>query len=722
MAEVWLGRNIHLGSLAAVKFLNDQYASRKDIEERFLNEGRRQGALDHPNIVKVYGFDYAEGRSFLIMQFVDGEPLDVRLQRTGPMTVEQALPIAYGTLQALEFAHSRHIVHRDVKPSNILVDRMGTPYLGDFGIVLAMNEKRLTSTGTVMGTPHYMSPEQIARPMEVDHRSDIYSFGCVLYEMLTGAAPFDHVGGAAGDTDFAVKMAHMQTAPPLPRQRNASIPPAIEQIIMQCLAKDPKYRFSSCAQLAAALKAAVTPGGSLPVPRPKRVWTKVLAAGVLVLGVAAAALWPKQPTVLSFQATPEEVVAGQSTRLSWNVLNAREVEIPGLGMQPPSGSIYVKPEGNTGYRIVGRNRWLQAEYHVLVKVAEGVQIRKYEFTPASVRANEPATLTWEVTGATEVTIGGKQMSHSGSATVRVQETSSYTLRATGKDGTVRQDRRVLEVVGQNRTPAPAAPTVAVFGFTPTFISAGQDSEFRWQINGATKITINGKAVAASGQTRLTKVEKNITANLVAEGPGGTVTRSVTLFVLASSLVRPPQPSGLRVQTFRAQASSTNGGSFFNLYYDVPGATRVNIQPEVGNLTQSKGIVSVFPTQNTRYTLTGYGPNGETTVQTLDVYVTVQTPRPAVGQSWEVNHHHGGERATYCQGTIYVRDGRLIFQSRTSNDGFDVPFSSVVEVKANWATFGNYRAFHIKTSTRNLNFVPRDSVDTVVAQINRAIGQ
>ena len=116
MAEVWLGRNVHLGSLAAVKFLNDQYAARKDIEERFLNEGRRHGALDHPNIVKVYGFDYAEGRSFLIMQFVDGEALDSLLERTGPLTINQAWPLAHGILNALEFAHSLRIVHRDVSP------------------------------------------------------------------------------------------------------------------------------------------------------------------------------------------------------------------------------------------------------------------------------------------------------------------------------------------------------------------------------------------------------------------------------------------------------------------------------------------------------------------------------------------------------------------------------------------------------------------------------
>src|ERR1700722_5562125 len=134
MAEVWLGRNLHLSTPVAIKFLNEQYAARQDVQARFLNEGKRQGNLDHPNIVKVFGFDYVGTQGFLILQYIEGEPLDVRLQR-GLLNRDETLEIANGVLSALSFAHAAGVVHRDVKPSNILLNRNGHPYLGDFGIV-----------------------------------------------------------------------------------------------------------------------------------------------------------------------------------------------------------------------------------------------------------------------------------------------------------------------------------------------------------------------------------------------------------------------------------------------------------------------------------------------------------------------------------------------------------------------------------------------------------
>src|SRR4051812_30756957 len=153
MAEVWLARNVHLGTPVAVKFLIPQFGGRKDIEERFLNEGKRQGALDHPNIVKVFGFEYVDDRSFLLLQYIEGESLEDRILRNQrrPLPFNSIRDIATGVLNALDFAHARHIVHRDVKPSNILLDASDHAFLGDFGIVLAMNERRLTRTGTVMG-------------------------------------------------------------------------------------------------------------------------------------------------------------------------------------------------------------------------------------------------------------------------------------------------------------------------------------------------------------------------------------------------------------------------------------------------------------------------------------------------------------------------------------------------------------------------------------------
>lgn len=291
MAEVWLGRHLHLGTPAAIKFLNRAYAGHAEIEQRFLNEGRRQGALNHPNIVKVYGFEYVAGRSFLVLQYIDGEPLDRRLQRMGRLDPFETVRIATGVLNALECAHHNNIVHRDIKPSNILLDASGFPYLGDFGIVLAMNEQRITRAGTVMGTSYYMSPEQITTPNRVDHRADIYSFGCVLFEMLTGRPPFEVTSAGDGDTDFAIKTAHVQQMPPPLRQFNPYITPEVEAVVMRCLAKNPDHRYRTCGELRDALAMAATGPQAQVIPQPKRNWLAVAIPSLLVLAGLGGWLW-----------------------------------------------------------------------------------------------------------------------------------------------------------------------------------------------------------------------------------------------------------------------------------------------------------------------------------------------------------------------------------------------------------------------------------------------
>jgi len=191
------------------------------------------------------------------------------------------LKIAVGVLSALEFAHSRQIVHRDVKPSNIFIDSNGRVYLGDFGIVLALGEKRQTRAGSVIGTPEYMSPEQILRPLEMDHRTDIYSFGCVLYEMLARRSPFE-AAGATSDVDFAVRLAHIQSAPMPLRQLNPAVTPECEAVVMRALAKDPKDRYQTCRELSDALVKALNPrpqhiGDPAPAPQAAPLYTPPVA-------------------------------------------------------------------------------------------------------------------------------------------------------------------------------------------------------------------------------------------------------------------------------------------------------------------------------------------------------------------------------------------------------------------------------------------------------------
>jgi len=265
MAQVWQARHVHLGTLAAVKFLLPRLAADPELEGRFLNEGKRQARLQHPNIVSAIDFVQQDGRSFLIMQFVDGESLEHKLkERQGALTLDEVHAISWDVLSALDYAHSQGIVHRDVKPSNILIDKTGTAFITDFGIALALSDgPRLTRTGAAIGTALYMSPEQILRPRAVDARTDIYSFGCVLYAMLAGIPPF----GGDGETDFYIKDCHVRSAPPALVYRNPQITPLIEQVVLQCLEKDPAKRFQTCASVMKALDAAI-PGKNALTPVP----------------------------------------------------------------------------------------------------------------------------------------------------------------------------------------------------------------------------------------------------------------------------------------------------------------------------------------------------------------------------------------------------------------------------------------------------------------------
>jgi serine/threonine protein kinase len=251
MAEVWAARHVHLGSNAAIKFLRAGFAGDPELEERFLNEGKRQARVQHQNIVPALDFVQADGRSYLVMQYVEGENLETRLQqRNGPLKPKEVHSIASDVLSALDYAHSLGVIHRDVKPSNILLEKHGRALLSDFGIALALgDERRATRTGTAIGTPEYMSPEQITQPRAVDARSDIYSFGCVLYAMLTGGPPF----GIGGTTEFYVQDCHVHTAPQSPARRNPAISPALARVVLQCLEKDPAKRFQSCGSVMKAL-------------------------------------------------------------------------------------------------------------------------------------------------------------------------------------------------------------------------------------------------------------------------------------------------------------------------------------------------------------------------------------------------------------------------------------------------------------------------------------
>ncbi|MFN0110712.1 MAG: protein kinase domain-containing protein [Blastocatellia bacterium] len=257
MGEVWLARHSQISRKVAIKVMSQPLLADQKLQERFVQEASAQARLQHPHIVPVSDFFSANGIHYLVMPYIEGQSVEEKLDslsagNSGPMPLKDALKVAADVLPALDYAHQQLVIHRDVKPSNILLDRSGHAYLVDFGIALMIGQERKTKTGTAVGTSGYMSPDQIRSPKQIDHRTDVYSFGCVLYEMLTGKPPFE-AGAEEGDTDFVVKYHHLHTAPKPPRELNPQIPEKIEAVVMKALAKDPDNRFVSCGAFARTL-------------------------------------------------------------------------------------------------------------------------------------------------------------------------------------------------------------------------------------------------------------------------------------------------------------------------------------------------------------------------------------------------------------------------------------------------------------------------------------
>ena len=264
MGAVYRARHSLLDKPVAIKILSDHLLTSPEFEERFLREARAQARLHHPNIVQVTDFFQENGKYYLVMVLVEGESLEQRLTRDKPLPMDEALRISADVLAALDYAHGRGLIHRDVKTSNILLDKEGRAYLADFGIVLMVGAERKTRTGSTIGTAFYMSPEQIRRPRTIDHRTDVYSFGCVLYEMLTGHTPFEK-GDEEGDTDFVIKDGHVNRRPDPPRLKNRRLPPPVDGIVLKALNKNPDDRYSSCGEFARAL---IGLGVKVPPPTP----------------------------------------------------------------------------------------------------------------------------------------------------------------------------------------------------------------------------------------------------------------------------------------------------------------------------------------------------------------------------------------------------------------------------------------------------------------------
>ena len=283
MGDVFLAEDTRLGRPVALKVVADALADDVRFTERLLRESRLAASLDHPNVVPIYDAGEADGRLFIAMRYVPGLDLKALLRAEGPLEPARAVAIAGQVASALDAAHRRDLVHRDVKPSNVLLDRQDGPehaYLADFGLMQTGRGSE-AADGQFMGTVDYVAPEQI-RGDDLDGRADQYALGCLLFECLTGTLPFPH------GSDIAAIYAHLEEPAPRASERRDRLPPALDAVLARAMAKEPAGRYGSCAELVDEVRAA------LGLAEPRRVrhrWlVPAVALGIVALAAAVVVL------------------------------------------------------------------------------------------------------------------------------------------------------------------------------------------------------------------------------------------------------------------------------------------------------------------------------------------------------------------------------------------------------------------------------------------------
>ncbi|MGQ0671041.1 MAG: Stk1 family PASTA domain-containing Ser/Thr kinase [Actinomycetota bacterium] len=386
MATVFKGTDLVLGRPVAVKILAPQFAENQDFVARFRREAQAAARLNNPNLVGVYDTGSDNGVNYIVMEYVEGRTLAEFLERGGRLMPERAIELAEAVCRALEYAHAQGVIHRDIKPGNIMVTRRGEVKVMDFGIArVVTTSETIEQTAAVLGTAAYLSPEQ-AQGQPVDARSDLYSAGIVLYEMLTGRAPF------AGDSPVAVAYKHVQETPVSASKLNADVSPELDAVVMRALSKNPANRYQSAREFredlervrlgrpveatpllpTAAETRVISRGGPEtavlpPDERGGRNWVAWVFGAVLILGVLAAGLYLLAQALLNDEETKQvkvPSVVGFTQEAATSTLENEGFEVvpepkasdedPGtvIEQDPPGGEL--APEGSKVTIIVAK--------------------------------------------------------------------------------------------------------------------------------------------------------------------------------------------------------------------------------------------------------------------------------------------------------------------------------------------------------------------------------
>jgi len=252
MANVYLAKDMILEREVAMKVLRFDFSNDDEFIKRFRREAQSATSLAHPNIVSIYDVGEEDGIYYIVMEYVDGQTLKQYIQQFAPIHPRKAVNIMVQIVSAIQHAHDNQIIHRDIKPHNILIDHHGNVKVTDFGIAMAMSSTTITQTNSVLGSVHYLSPEQ-ARGGLANKKSDIYSLGIVFFELLTGRLPFD------GESAISIALKHLQSDTPSPRRWNPDIPQSIENIILKATAKDPFHRYDSSEEMEQDIESSFDP-------------------------------------------------------------------------------------------------------------------------------------------------------------------------------------------------------------------------------------------------------------------------------------------------------------------------------------------------------------------------------------------------------------------------------------------------------------------------------
>ncbi len=467
MGCVYKARQTALDRIVAVKVLLPQLTADKVFVERFLREARSIATLDHPGIVTVFDVGEADGTYYFAMQLLDGKPLDEILEGGKPMPVETAVDVIEQVARALEFAHEAGILHRDVKPGNIILTSSGRAVLTDFGIAQALTDTRLTKTGTSIGSPEYMSPEQI-EGKQLDARADLYSLGVVFYQMLTGNVPYK------GDSPVAIVYQHVKAPVPSARDTDPTIPERFDLVATTLMAKLPEERYASAEELLSGLAGKVLdrgpkidrkPGATVP----GWAWGAIgvvalLGAGLIWLGRSAT---PESPT------PPNGSVAGETTAPTADQVGLEIEPVAATAPPTPSFQTFTVTSAPAGAAVILDGSTLEAVTPATIELLPdtayelGLRLDGHDptgmsFTLADLSDSQRSSATLHFPLQSSIPPGSVAITADYPVTVRVDGRSytskrfdlppgDYTAQITARSVFLSESRRISIASGKTQT-------------------------------------------------------------------------------------------------------------------------------------------------------------------------------------------------------------------------------------------------------------------------------